>query len=148
MPHTLTELVAGVTPVVIEETRGFWEGTLAGELRVQACSACGNLQLPGGPCCSTCLSPDLGWKKASGRGTVFSYTVVRHAFHPSFAEALPYVVADIRLEEGPVLTSNVTGCPAEQVRIDMPVEVIFDEPIEDAFHVRLALPRFRPVRGD
>lgn len=147
MPHTLTELVMGVTPTVIEETRGFWEGTLAEELRVQVCAACGNRQAPGGPCCAACLSQDLSWERASGRGTVFSYTIVRHTFHPSLAEAVPYVVADVALEEGPVLVTNVTGCPVEEVRIGMRVEVWFDSPIEDAFHVSLRLPKFRPAGG-
>lgn len=144
MAHTLTELVAGITPTVIPETRGFWEGTLAGELRVQVCNACGARQLPWGPCCSACLSPDMTYTIASGRGWVFSFTIVRHAFHPSFADKLPYVVADIELEEGPIITNTVTGVPADSVRIGMPVEVWFDEVLEDAFHERLALPRFRP----
>ena len=146
MTHTLTELVAGITPTVIPETRGYWEGTLDGELRVQVCNACGNRQLPWGPCCSSCLSPDLAFVKGSGRGTVFSFTIVRHAFHPSFAGTLPYVVADIQLEEGPIITNTVTDVHPEQVTIGMPVEVWFDEPIEDAFHERLALPKFRPAR--
>lgn len=147
MPHTLTDLVAGTTPTVIDETRPFWEGTLAEELRIQACNACGNKQLPGGPCCTSCLSQDLAWRPASGRGTVFSFTVVRHPFHPAFADRLPYVVADVELEEGPVMTSNVTDVPVDDVRIGMPVEVWFDEEIEDAFHTKLRLPKFRPTKG-
>lgn len=142
MTHTLTELVTGTTPCLIDETRGFWEGTLEGELRVQVCGACGARQLPGGPCCAACLSQDLSWQRAAGTGRVFSFTVVRHAFHPSFASKVPYVLADIQLDEGPILTSNVTG--GTNVQIDMPVEVWFAEPIEDAFHSRLALPMFRP----
>ncbi|MGH2830857.1 MAG: zinc ribbon domain-containing protein, partial [Actinomycetota bacterium] len=59
MTHTLTELVMGISPTVIDETRPFWEGTLHEELRIQRCTACGATQLPGGPCCSTCLSQDL-----------------------------------------------------------------------------------------
>lgn len=147
MPHTLTELVAGVTPTVIDETRGFWEGTLQEELRLQVCGACGHKQLPGGPCCTNCLSQELRWERASGRGTVFSCTVVRHAFHPVFADKVPYVLADVQLEEGPIWTANVTDCPVEQVRIGMPVEVWFDAEMEDAFHVKLRLPKFRPREG-
>ena len=147
MPHTLTELVAGISPTVIDETRPFWEGTLAEELRVQVCDACGNKQLPGGPCCTSCLSQDLVWEKASGRGTVFSFTIVRHPFHPSFADHLPYVVADVQLDEGPIFTSNVTGIPADDVAIGMRVEVWFDNETEDAFHTKLRLPKFRPIKG-
>jgi uncharacterized protein len=147
MPHTLTELVAGTSPTVIEETRPFWEGTIAEELRVQVCDACGNKQLPGGPCCTSCLSQDLHWEMASGRGTVFSFTIVRHPFHPSFAEQVPYVVADVQLDEGPILISNVTDVPVEEVKIGMPVEVWFDAETEDAFHTKLRLPKFRPTKG-
>lgn len=147
MTHTLAELVTGIAPTVIPETKPFWEGAFKGELRIQVCMSCGCRQLPGGPCCSKCLSPDLEWHAASGRGAVFSFTIVRHAFHPAFADKLPYVVADIELEEGPILTSTVTHTEPEEVRIGMPVEVWFDAPIEDAFHVRLALPKFKPRRA-
>ena len=144
MTHTLTELVAGTTPTVIDETRAFWEGTLREELLVQACNVCGNIQLPGGPCCASCWSQDLIWRKANGRGNVYSFTIVRHPFHPNFADKVPYVVADVHLEEGPVITSNVADVDPEQVHIGMPVHVWFDEQIEDAFHVHLRLPKFRP----
>ena len=145
MTHTLTELVMGMVPTVVEETRGFWEGTLQEELRAQRCHSCGNIQLPASPCCTTCLSQDVAWEALSGRGHVFSFTVVRHAFHPSFAEKIPYVVADIELDEGPIITSNVTDCSVDDVRIGMPVTVWFDEPLEDAFHNTLRLPKFRPA---
>jgi uncharacterized OB-fold protein len=144
MAHTLTELVMGSVPIVVEETRGFWEGTLVEELRAQACNACGNLQLPPGPCCTACWSQDLSWRAMSGEGTVFSFTVVRHAFHPGFADKIPYVIADVQLREGPIITSSVSGDPGE-LRIGMPVTVWFDEEIEDAFHTKLRLPRFSPT---
>lgn len=147
MTHTLEELVAGSTPIVIEETRGYWEGTLAEELRIQSCNACGNTQMPWGPCCTRCLSQDLGWILGTGRGTVYSFTVVRQAIHPTFSSEVPYVIADIQLEEGPVITSNVTDCPLEEVSIGMTVAVWFDKELEDAFHTKLRLPKFRPIKG-
>jgi len=142
-PDTMTMLIAGTSPVVIDETRGFWEGTVAEELRIQVCGACGHKQLPGGPCCRECLSQELSWQRVSGRGRVFSYTVVHHAFHPTFAAQTPYVVADIELEEGPVLTSNVTDIDPAEVGIGMPVKVWFDAPSVDAFGVGFRLPKFR-----
>jgi uncharacterized OB-fold protein len=147
MPHTLTELVAGSVPIVVEETRGYWQGTLAEEVRIQTCNACGNRQMPWGPCCARCLSQDLGYMVASGRGSVFSFTIVRQAIHPTFSAQVPYVVADVELEEGPIMTSNVTDCPVEEVRIGMPVELWFDNEAEDAFHTKLRLPKFRPTKG-
>ena len=147
MAGPVVELVAGIKPIVIDETRGFWEGTASEELRVQVCAACGDRQLPGGPCCRECLSPDLSWERASGRGTVFSYTIVHKALHPAFAARVPYVLADIQLEEGPILTSNVTDVAPPDVRIGMAVEVWFDEPDRDAFGTAFRLPKFRPVGG-
>jgi len=145
MPHTLTELIMGTSPTVIDETRAFWEGTLLEQLRIQQCASCGHRQLPGGPCCRECLSQVLEWHAASGRGRVFSFTVVRHAFHPSFVTSVPYVLADVELEEGPIVTSNVTDALVETVHIGMPVHVWFDDEIEDAFHVKVRLPKFRPA---
>jgi uncharacterized OB-fold protein len=144
MPHTLTELVAGAVPIVVEETRGYWEGTLVEEIRIQRCNACGHLQLPWGPCCTRCLSQDLGYQVASGRGTVFSFTIVRQAIHPDFSAQVPYVLADVQLEEGPILTSNVTDVAPEAVTIGLPVRSWFDKELEDAFHVKLRLPKFKP----
>ena len=147
MAGPVVDLVAGAKPIVIDETRGFWEGTAEGELRVQVCGACGHRQLPGGPCCRECLSQELSWERASGRGIVHSFTVVHRALHPAFAAKVPYVLADIQLEEGPVLTSNVTDVDPSAVKIGMPVEVWFDEPDRDAFGTAFRLPRFRPVKG-
>ena len=146
MAGPVVDLVAGIKPIVIDETRGFWEGTGAGELRVQLCAACGHRQLPGGPCCRECLSDDLTWERASGRGAVFSFTVVHKAMHPAFAAQVPYVLADIQLEEGPVFTSNVTGVAPQEVSIGDAVEVWFDEPDRDAFGTAFRLPKFKPAK--
>ena len=146
MAGPVIDLVAGIKPIVIDETRGFWEGTTNQELRVQLCAACGHRQLPGGPCCRECLSQELSWDRVSGRGIVHSFTVVHRALHPAFAAQVPYVLADIQLDEGPVLTSNVTDVAPHEVSIGMPVEVWFDEVDRDAFGTAFRLPKFRPVR--
>jgi hypothetical protein len=112
-------------PVMSEETAPFWEGTAKGELRVQRCAACGSLQLPASAVCSSCLSSDIAWIQVSGHGTVFSFTVVHHAFHPAFASEVPYVVADIELDEGPVLTASIVDVDHAEVKIGMEVEARF-----------------------
>ncbi len=76
----------------------------------------------------------------SGRGTVYSFTVVRQAFDPAFVNQLPFIVALIEPEEAPsvrVLTNIVDTDPAD-VRVGMPVEVTFEN------HGDWALPQFRP----
>ena len=144
----VVDLVVGTTPIVIDETRPFWEGTLHEELRVQVCSACGNRQLPGGPCCAVCLSPELTWTLATGRGQLFSFTVVHRALHPSFAAQIPYVIADVELEEGPVILSSLTDVDPGEVRIGMSLEVWFDEQGSDPFGTPFRLPKFRPAREE
>ena len=145
MAGPVVELVAGIKPIVIDETRGFWEGAANGELRVQVCGECGHRQLPGGPCCRECLSRDLIWERASGKATVHSFTVVHRALHPAFAAQVPYVLADVQLGEGPVLTSNVTDVDPASVTIGMAVEVWFDEQDRDAFGTAFRLPKFKPA---
>lgn len=132
-------------PTRNEETTPFWEGTAAGELRFQECADCGNRQLPAAPACVACLSPEVSWKPSAGRGTVFSYTVVHHAFHPAFAAEVPYVVADVELDEGPFLTSGIRPVDPAAVTIGMAVEAWF-EPMADA--PQYVLHWFRPAGGE
>jgi uncharacterized OB-fold protein len=80
------------------------------------------------------------WEKLSGKGTVFSFIIYRLAYHPAYQNDIPYVVAIIQLDEGPRMESNVTDCEVEDVKIDMPVEVYFDD-VTDT----ISLPKFKPT---
>ena len=80
------------------------------------------------------------WTRLSRRGKVYSYIIYRMAYHPAYKDDIPYAVAIIELEEGPRMESNVTGCPPEELKIDMPVEVYFDDITPD-----ISLPKFRPA---
>jgi len=82
---------------------------------------------------------DTEWAKLSGKGTIYSFTIYRVAYHPAFKDDIPYVVAIIYLDEGPRMESNIIGCPVEDVRIEMPVEVAFDDVTSD-----VTLPKFKP----
>lgn len=129
-------------PEPTEETAPFWDAVAEHRLVLQVCEMCGMWQYPPSPTCTRCLSPRLAWREASGRGTVFSFAVYHKAFHPAFADDVPYVVADIELEEGPVMLSNVVGCPPDAVRVGMPVSTVFELAGE-----RIVLPRFAPDEG-
>lgn len=83
---------------------------------------------------------ELEWIEASGKGKIYSYTVVRQHPHPFFQERLPYAYAIIELEEGVRLISNVLTDDVESLACEMPVTVDFED-IDDT----LALPVFRPA---
>jgi len=114
-----------------------WEGCRRGELRAQRCRACGTWVFIPQPACRACLSEDLEWAVSSGRGTVYSFSVVHRPPQPAF-EA-PYVVAIVELDEGWSMLTNLVDCAPDAVAIDMPVEVVFRPMSEE-----ITLPCFRP----
>jgi hypothetical protein len=126
-------------PQVDWETRAYWEGAARNELVLQRCRTCGVVQHRPRALCAKCLSPSIEHFVASGRGTVHTYTVTHQNGLPAFAQACPYVLAYVDLEEGPRLLTNVVGCPPEQLRVGMPVQVEFVKTGE------FAVPRFRPA---
>ena len=107
-------------------------------LVVQRCTGCGALRFPPRELCSACLSNGVEWTDVSGRGAVFSFNVMHQIYHPAFAPEVPYAVVVVKLAEGPKLVSNVVDCPPHEVRIGMPVEVVFEDVAPD-----VTLPKFR-----
>ena len=126
--------------------RGFWEGTRAGELRIQRCSACGLFRHLPTPMCPECSSLEYAWTAVSGLGFVYSYVIVRHPVHPAIREKeqTPYNVCVIELEEqaGLRICSNVLHVSPEDVSIDMPVQAAFVPASDDP---NVVLPVFIPV---
>jgi uncharacterized OB-fold protein len=108
-------------------SRPFWDGLRARELHLQRCTDCRRLVVYPRAACPYCLSERLDWTLASGRGRVYSFTIVRRAMNPGFQEDVPYVYAIVELEEGPRVTTNVINCPPEAVRVDMPVKAVYDD---------------------
>jgi uncharacterized OB-fold protein len=106
---------------------GFWEAARDHRFVLQRCHACGTLQHYPRPWCTTCLSEDLGWVDSPGLGTLYSFTVIRRTAHPAFAPLVPYVYGLVDLDEGPRLTTNVVGCPVDDVAIGMRVRVRFED---------------------
>jgi uncharacterized OB-fold protein len=104
----------------------FWEALKAHALKLQACEH-GHLRFIPTEICSRCGSERWTWEPVSGRGTVYTYTVVHRGPTPAYQKDAPYVIAHVELEEGPRMISNLIGCAPGQVRIGMPVEVVFED---------------------
>jgi uncharacterized OB-fold protein len=128
-------------PKLNKLNRPYFEAAKRGEFRLQRCNACGHQWYPASSHCPQCLSKDYQWAKMSGRGKVWSYIVMHQKYFKSFEKDLPYNVAFIQLDEGPLMMSTVVGVPNSALRCDMPVEVVIEEATEE-----IAVPKFRPVQ--
>jgi len=129
-------------PIVDGDSRKYWEACRENKLLIQRCEDCGKHIFYPRALCPHCHSDRVQWVEASGRGKVYSYTINRRPAFPGFAGETPYVVALVELEEGVRMISNVIGVEIGDVRIDMPVEVVFEKATDE-----FTLPKFRPVRS-
>lgn len=121
-------------------SKPFWESAKKHELIIQRCKACFNSYFYPREACPTCLSPEYEWIKASGKGVVYSFTVIHQPAHPAFQDEVPYVNAIVQLAEGPRMVSNVIGIDPHEVKIGMPVEVVFEDVSPE-----YSLYKFKPV---
>ena len=122
------------------DTKPFWDGCNRHQLLFQKCRNCQHVRWPPSIICPRCYSYDTEWTKASGRGRIYTYTVYHEAFHESFRNDLPYVTSVVKLDEGVYLLTNIVGCIHEEIKCDMPVEVVWDDISEE-----FTLPKFRPI---
>jgi uncharacterized OB-fold protein len=132
---------AKVEPFLQEiEAKPFWAALREHRLIAQRCNACGRFfSFPPQGSCPHCLAADFRWEELSGNGTVYSFVTYHRAWHPSYEGKTPYNVSLVDLAEGPRLISNVIDCPPDQVRIGMPVRVVYED------HEEYTLPKFRPA---
>lgn len=119
----------------------YWSAARRHELVIQRCRDCQRWIWYPQNLCYQCNSTDLGWEQIDGKGTVYSFIIVRHGLHPYFATRLPLAVALVSLDAAPYvrLTANIL-CEPEDVSVGMPVEVMFED-VDDT----VTLPQFRPV---
>lgn len=130
-------------PVPDADTRAFWEGCKAHELRAQRCSGCGQFRWPPQAFCPDCHSWEFEWQVLGGTGTVSSFVVVHYVSIAAFASDVPYVIAHICMSNtsGRVtLISNVVGCHWQEVRVGMAVQPVFED-VTPA----VTLAKFRPI---
>ena len=126
-------------PVPSLETDPFWEAAADGRLVLPRCDACDSVIWYPRRFCPVCHPSGVSWFEASGRGTVYSFTVVRKGRGP-WGEVAPYVIAYVELDEGPRILTNLVEVDPESVVVGMAVSVVFDPTPEGR-----AIPRFAPA---
>lgn len=118
-------------PTPDADSAPYWAAAHEGRLVIQRCQRCGNRQLYPRDRCLMCRST-VEWVEASGRGTVYSYTVIRQQYARPFRDWVPYVVALVDLEEGPRVMTNIVGCEPDAVRVGMAVRATFEVVSDEA----------------
>jgi uncharacterized protein len=105
-------------PPVNPETKPFWEAAAEGKLLLKKCAACGEFHYYPRTICPFCFSDRTEWRAASGRGTIYSYSVMRRA-------PIPYAIAYVALEEGVTMLTNIVDCDLDAIRIGRKVSLVF-----------------------
>jgi uncharacterized OB-fold protein len=121
------------------DSQPYWDTLKEHRLMLQQCARCGTIRHYPRPLCARCYSMQVKWIEASGQGTVYSWIVAHHPFHPGFKAEVPYVLATVELQEGVRMVGPLRGVAADAIRIGMPVEVVFED-----VTAGLTLPAFRP----
>ncbi len=128
---------------VLEGLSGeFYAWCRQGELRFQRCTDCGTFRHVPRELCAQCNSFAWEWARSSGRGAVYTWTVVQRALHPAFLDATPMAPVVVEMEEGVRLLGNMIDCAPQELAIGMSVEVEFE-----AVTPEVSLPRFRRRPG-
>jgi uncharacterized OB-fold protein len=126
-------------PLADATTLPWWQAASQHRLVVQRCMKCGHTRLPPAPLCPACRSADSDWKEVSGRGELYTYTVVHRPI--AAGQKLPYVIAIVALEDagGVRMISNLVGVDPAHLSIGLSVELVWED-----MGSELSIPRFRP----
>ena len=136
----MSQSISKPAPVPDELSAAFFDGARDGKLMLQHCAACGRWSFPIRERCPHCFAAKLSWRQASGRGQLYTFTIMHQVMNPGFATAVPYNVAQVDLAEGVRVTSNVIGVDNNALRIGMTLEAVFEQ-VADGVHI----PKFRPA---
>ncbi|MCG8434751.1 MAG: Zn-ribbon domain-containing OB-fold protein [Gammaproteobacteria bacterium] len=109
------------------DSHEFWKAAAEGRLIIQQCNRCKAVQYPPRRNCAACWHDQLDWIEGSGKGTVESFTIVARAPTQDFREKVPYVVAAVRLDEGPLMITNIVGDDRLGVQVSESVTAVFED---------------------
>lgn len=128
-------------PLVDSESEPFWSAAREARLLIMHCRGCDRSYFYPRRYCPRCWSGETEWRQASGRGTVYSYSVVHQNPVPPFRDWCPYAVLVVELDEGVRMMANWDrASPLDRLAVGVPVQVTFE-----AVTAEVSLPRFGPV---
>lgn len=127
-------------PTPTPESAPYWAGLRDGRLLMQCCESCGKLQFYPRMICRHCGATELGWREMSGRGRIYTFTVIHRAPFEAFKADVPYAYAVVTLEEGPRVVTTIRTDDLDALAVDQPVTAVFDAVTDD-----VTLLRFRPT---
>ncbi len=127
-------------PVPDEVSAPFFDGARQDRLILQHCATCDRWSFPVRERCPHCFAAKLAWRPASGRATLYTFTIMHQVMNPGFATSVPYNVAQVDLDEGVRMTSNIVDIANDQLRIGMKLQAVFEDAGDG-----VKLPKFKPA---
>ena len=127
-------------PAPDDDTRPFWDALNDGRLLIKRCQSCGRAHYYPRTFCPYCWSEAVDWEQASGRGTIYTWSIVHQNDLPPFNERVPYVAAIVELDEGPRMMTNIVDCDVDGLEVGQRVAVTFRRISDD-----VTLPLFSPA---
>jgi uncharacterized protein len=128
-------------PMTNADAERYWAGAREGKLCLQRCLRCREFRFPPGYSCRKCGSTEADWVNVSGRGTIYSFTIIHRGPTPEFARIAPYTLALVELEEGPRMMTHIITERPEEIAIGDRVSVVFEERADGVM-----VPQFRRER--
>ena len=137
----MNEAYAKPLPQPTIDSKPFWDGLKEHRMVLQKCADCGRVRHYPRPVCDACLSMEVEWAEASGRGTVYSWTETHHPFHAGFRGETPYILVTVDLDEGVHMQSQLIDASIDELHVGLPVEVVYMDATDE-----VTLPLLRIVR--
>ena len=137
----MNEAYAKPLPQPTIDSKPFWDGLKEHRMVLQKCADCGRVRHYPRPVCDACLSMEVEWAEASGRGTVYSWTETHHPFHAGFRDETPYILVTVDLDEGVRMQSQLIDASIDELHVGLPVEVVYMDATDE-----VTLPLLRIVR--
>jgi len=129
-------------PTIEDETRPFWDALKEGRLMIARCASCGEVHYYPRAMCPFCWSEDVSLVEASGFGVLYTWSTVHVNDLPPFNQKVPYVAAQVDLDEGVRITTMVVNADPKALSIGMPLQVVFEAISDD-----VTIPVFEPLRS-